>query len=59
MATGRLLHAGRVLRTRSVHKNGNKICVDLTFGMVKDTTGIIRGSVAMARDATDRHAKES
>lgn len=59
MGTGHTVHAGRVLRTRSVHKDGSKLYVDLTFGMVKDASGIIRGSVAIARDATDRHAKEA
>lgn len=59
MATGQPLHAGRVLRTRSVHKNGNKLYVDLTFGMVKDATGSVRGSVAVVRDATERQAHES
>jgi PAS domain S-box-containing protein len=58
MATGQPLHAGRVLRTRSVHKNGSKLYVDLTFGIVKDAEGMIRGSVAMVRDATDQHASE-
>ena len=58
MSTGQPLHVGRVLRTRSVHKNGNKLYVDLTFGMVKDAMGTIRGSVAMVRDATGQHLRE-
>ena len=59
MATGQPLHVGRVLRTRSVHKNGNRLYVDLTFGMVKDATGTTRGSVAMVRDATDQHVRDA
>ncbi|NDU93112.1 MAG: PAS domain S-box protein [Ferrovum sp.] len=58
MATGHPIHVGRVLRTRSVHKDGTKLYVDLTFGMVKDTRGIIRGSVAIARNATAHQASE-
>jgi PAS domain S-box-containing protein len=58
MESGHTLHSGRVLRTRSVHKDGSKLYVDLTFGMVKDEVGTIQGSIAIARDATDRHAKE-
>ncbi len=54
METGHTVHAGRVLRTRSVHKDGSKLYVDLTFGMVKDASGIMRGAVAIARNATDR-----
>lgn len=58
METGHTIHAGRVLRTRSVRKDGSKLYVDLTFGIVKDVGGVIRGSVAIARDATDRHVSE-
>ncbi len=58
MATGQPRHAGRVLRTRSVHKNGDKLYVDLSFGIVKDAAGVIRGSVAMVQVAADRHDSE-
>ena len=58
METGHTLHSGRVFRTRSTHKDGSKLYVELTFGMVKDKVGTIQGSIAIARDATDRHAEE-
>jgi PAS domain S-box-containing protein len=56
METAHTIHAGRILRTRSVHKDGSKLYVDLTFGIVKDAGGTIRGSVAIARKATEAGA---
>lgn len=53
METAHTVHAGRILRTRSVHKNGSKLYVDLTFAIVKDAEGTILGSVAIARNATE------
>ena len=56
METAHTIHAGLILRTRSVHKDGNKLYVDLTFGIVKNAAGAIRGSVAIARKATEAGA---
>ena len=56
METAHTIHAGRILRTRSVHKDGNKLYVDLTFGIVKDATGATQGSVAIARKAAEAGA---
>ena len=53
METAHTIHAGRILRTRSVHKDGSKLYVDLTFGIVRDAVGTILGSVAIARKATE------
>jgi PAS domain S-box-containing protein len=52
---GLLQHAGRVLTTRSVHKDGSKLYVDLSFSLVKDRTGVVIGALAIGRVATERH----
>jgi PAS domain S-box-containing protein len=47
--TGRTKYAGRALTTRSVHKDGSKVYVDMTFGLVKDAAGSVLGALAIAR----------
>lgn len=58
VATGRTRHTDRVLTTRSVHKNGSKLYVDLSFGLVKDDAGTVLGAFAIGRDCTERHVAE-
>ena len=53
--TGRTKHTGRVLTTRSMHKSGNKLYVDLSFGLVKDANGLVLGAFAIGRDCTARY----
>ncbi|WP_427911450.1 PAS domain S-box protein [Ramlibacter sp. MMS24-I3-19] len=50
--TGRL--AGRPAMTRAVRKDGGKLYVEMTFAVVRDDAGTVLGSVAIARDATER-----
>ena len=38
---GRKADIDRVLTTRSVHKNGSRLYVDLSFGLVKDAAGVV------------------
>lgn len=57
--TGQTQHKGRVLTTRSVHKGGSKVYVDLSFGLVKDRSGRVAGAFAIGRDCTARHLSES
>ena len=45
--------------TRSGHKHGQKLYVDLSFAIVKDDAGEVAGSVAVARDATERYTSEA
>ncbi|ODS90906.1 MAG: histidine kinase [Comamonas sp. SCN 65-56] len=54
MANG---HTGsrEVRTTRGVHKTGRKLYVDMSFAIVTDGGGQALGSVAMARDATERY----
>lgn len=49
---------GRPTLTRAVHKNGRKLYVEMTFALVKDSGGVAVGSVAMARDVTERVERE-
>ncbi|HCE10698.1 MAG TPA: hypothetical protein DIT28_16440 [Oxalobacteraceae bacterium] len=46
------------LVTRSLHKSGEQRYVDMSFAMVKNQTGEIIGSMAVARDATARYLEE-
>ena len=58
IASGTTRLAGRPALTRAAHKNGSKLYVEMTFALVKDGAGTVVGSVAMARDVTDRVEKE-
>ena len=53
--SGLTKYGNRVLTTRSVHKDGSKLYVDLSFGLVRDDTGTVTGALAIGRDCTDRH----
>jgi PAS domain S-box-containing protein len=57
--TAQTKHRGRVLTTRSVHKYGSKHYVDLSFGLVKDQSGVVAGAFAIGRDCTARYLAES
>lgn len=48
-------HSGKAMTTRSMHKNGNKLYVDMSFSLVKDSMGSVMGSLAIGRDCTERH----
>ncbi|AEC21054.1 PAS protein [Pusillimonas sp. T7-7] len=56
--SGKTKLRGRPTLTRAVHKSGRKLYVEMTFALVKDGSGATMGSVAMARDATERVEKE-
>ena len=56
--SGRTRHTDRVLTTRSIHKNGSKLYVDLSFGLVRDEAGAVLGAYAIGRDSTARHLAE-
>ena len=55
MARGTTSYGAEVRTTRGAHKDGRKLYVDMSFGVVKDDAGAVLGSVAMARDVTERH----
>ncbi|MBV6306966.1 PAS domain S-box protein [Candidimonas humi] len=58
MDSGRLKLQGHPTLTRAVRKGGQKLYVEMTFALVKDAGGAPVGSVAMARDVTERIEKE-
>jgi PAS domain S-box-containing protein len=53
VTTGALRVGGRVLRTRSNHKDGRKLYVDFCFSLWQDDAGQVLGVCATARDATE------
>ena len=59
METGQVRHDGRVLTTRSQHKYGSRLYVDLSFGLLKDEAGHVTGAFAIGRDATARYLEEA
>lgn len=59
MATGALKLQGHPTLTRAVNKSGQKLYVEMTFAIVRDgAEGEVLGSVAVARDVTERVARE-
>lgn len=57
--TGQTKFGARVLTTRSVHKDGSKLYVDLSFGLIRDEAGAIAGALAVGRDCTARHIERA
>ena len=58
LATGTTRHDGRAIVTRSMRADGTKIYVEISFALVKDAAGAVIGSIAIARDASERHTAE-
>jgi PAS domain S-box-containing protein len=59
MKSGALKLQGRPTLTRALHKSGRRLYVEMTFAIVKgDTESEVLGSVAMARDVTERVERE-
>ena len=58
IASGRTRLNGRPTVTRALHKSGATLYVEMSFAMVCATTGEVIGSVAVARDATERVQRE-
>jgi len=58
IAAGRTRHGGQIRTTRAVHRNGDKLYVDMSFGIVLGADGRAIGSTAIARDASARRALE-
>lgn len=51
---GDILSAPGARMTRGLKKNGEQLYVEMSFAMVKSKTGEMMGSIAVARDATER-----
>src|SRR6478736_5345877 len=59
MTKGSTKLQGRPTLTRALHKSGRRLYVEMTFAIVKgDTESEVLGSVAMARDVTERIERE-
>ncbi|WFU40605.1 PAS domain S-box protein [Bradyrhizobium sp. CB82] len=58
MSSGTMKLAGRPTLTRALHKSGRKLYIEMTFALVRDAGGAVQGSVAMARDVTERVERE-
>ncbi len=58
-ASGKTRLGGHPMRTRGLHKSGQKLYVEMSFALVADDTGAILGAVAIARDATERTEREN
>lgn len=58
VATGEMKYVDKVLTTRSMHKDGSQIYIDMSFGMVRDESGKILGALAVARDITERFTSD-
>jgi PAS domain S-box-containing protein len=49
---------GQALVTRATHKLGNKLYVELAFGIIQDSQQNTLGAVATGRDITQRYVAE-
>jgi len=59
MTSGATKLKGHPTLTRGLHKSGRKLYVEMTFALVKGgAEGELLGSVAMARDVTERVERE-
>ncbi|MDA9464478.1 PAS domain S-box protein [Bradyrhizobium sp. CCBAU 53415] len=58
LASGALKLAGKPTLTRALHQSGRKLYIEMTFALVRDAGGVVVGSVAMARDVTERVERE-
>ncbi|HUW38401.1 MAG TPA: PAS domain S-box protein [Rhodocyclaceae bacterium] len=54
IASGQTKYGNRVLTTRSLHKNGGKLYLDMSFGVITNAAGEVVGALAVARDCTAR-----
>jgi PAS domain S-box-containing protein len=58
ISDGRTTSSGQAMITKSVHKTGRKIYVDLSFAVLKNPTGQVTGALAIVRDATEQYTAE-
>ena len=54
LESGRTVNGERVLTTRSMHKDGRKLYLELSFGLLRDGSGRVVGAFAIGRDGTAR-----
>jgi PAS domain S-box-containing protein len=56
--SGHTRHSNQVRTTKAQHKDGRKLYVDLSFGVIIDAAGSVVGAVAVARDCTERYLSQ-
>jgi PAS domain S-box-containing protein len=58
ITSGTMKLQGRPTLTRAAHKDGRRLYIEMTFALVRSAEGEVLGSVAMARDVTERVERE-
>ena len=58
MTSGKTRLHGRPALTQAEHKAGSKLYVEMSFAVIVDAAGTTLGSVAIARDVTERIERE-
>ena len=58
VSEGRTTSSGQPMITKSLHKTGKKIYVDLSFAVLKNSKGQVAGALAIVRDATERYTAQ-
>lgn len=58
MKAGHTKYGRKVMTTRSIHKNGERIYVNLSFAIILDSDSQSIGTLALARDFTARYLEE-
>jgi len=58
IASGSTKYAGKVMTTRATHKDGRRLYVEFSFGMMKDANGAVTAVVAVGRDGTERYLSQ-
>ena len=54
LASGTTKYSGKVMTTRATHKDGRKLYVEFSFGMLTDASGAVVAVMAVGRDGTER-----
>jgi PAS domain S-box-containing protein len=54
VASGHTKHGGRAIKTRAMHKTGQKLYVSLAFSVVRDQASKVIGAMATARKLIER-----
>ena len=54
LASGTTKYAGKVMTTRAIHKDGRRLYVEFSFGMLTDASGAVTAVMAVGRDGTER-----
>jgi PAS domain S-box-containing protein len=58
MQTGTTRLGGQPTMTRGLHRSGQRLYVQMSFAVVRLPSGVVAGSVAVARDATAQYEEQ-